>query len=176
MTASRTFYCMTFADGCGVAAVGTRADAPDVRHAIDAAHVQQVRADTGGDPARWRQMYQNVVTPDFTFTLANGKTLSREQFQQRQLKFMLLMKQYQEAFHIQRVTRTGDQATEEGFLTYRVSIVDTAGRMGPQGKTHLVTGRNTYRAGWAKVGTSWRLADFHLLKHEEQTDGKPSGV
>ena len=87
-----------------------------------------------------------------------------------------LFKEEQEAFHIQRVTQTGNQATEEGFLTYRLSLADTAGRIGPKGKTHLVTGRNTYRARWAKVGASWKLADFHLLKHEERTDGKPSGV
>ena len=166
----------TLAALCGAGAVGTRADVPAVRHAIEAAHVQQVRADTGGDAARWRQMYQNVVTPDFTFTMPNGEKLSREQFQDHQLHGLPFLKGGQEVFHIQRVTQAGNQATEEGFLTYRLSFTDTAGHMGPKGKTYVVTGRNTYSAGWVKVGTSWRATGFHLLKHEEQTDGKPSGV
>ena len=176
MTASRTSFCLALAALCGAGAVGTRADDPAVRHAIEAAHIRQARADTGGDAARWRRMYQTLVTPDFTFTFENGKKQSREQFQQLQLHNLSFLKGAQEAFHIQRVTQTGSRATEEAVLTYRTSFADTAGKIGPKGQTHLVTGRNTFRAVWAKVGGSWRATDVHELKHEERTDGKPSGV
>ena len=176
MIASQTVFCLALSALCWAGAAGTRADDPTVRHAIEAAHTQQVRADTGGDAAAWRQMYQNMVTHDFTWTWPNGEKLSRGQFQEHDLRGLPLLKGGQEAFHIQRVTQTGNKATEEGFLTYRISFADTAGRIGPKGETHIVTGRNTYRARWIKVGTSWRVADIHLLKHEEQTDGKPSGV
>jgi hypothetical protein len=180
MATRQTFFCIALTALCGAGAVGVRADDPAVRHAIEAAHVQQVRADTSGDAAQWRQVYQNVDTPDFTYTFPNGHKESREQSQEHQLRFVSFLKEthgvMQDAYHIQRVTRTGNRATEEGFETYSLSFADTTGRVGPKGKKHLVTGRNTYRAGWAKVGASWRLADFHLLKHEERTDGKPSGV
>jgi hypothetical protein len=168
MTAADTFSCLTFAALCLTSASGARADDPFVRRALVAAHARQVRADTGGSVGEWRQMYKALCAPGFTFTMADGKTLSRTEFGDAQIHALAMVKGSREAFTIQRVTRTGDRATEAATRTFRIVLVD------PKGKSHVLTGRNVFRAEWVKTGPGWQAQHVKEISDQEMIDGKPT--
>ena len=94
-----------------------------------------------------------------------GEKLSREQFQDHQLRG-LPSSQGRTGNVPYPAGDAGRQPCDRRGLP-DIPLVDSRIRQatwGRRGKRHVVTGRNTYRAGWAKVGTSWkagRLSSAH---------------
>ena len=174
MTFPRTVSCVTLAALCLSGAPKAHADDASMRNAIMAAHARLARADTGGSADKLRQTYQGLTTPDFTFTMPNGRTLSREQFVEAEIHSLPLTRGGQEAFTIQKMTRNGDRVTEDTIRTYRIVMVDSAGRMGPRGKKHVITGRDSFRADWVKTGAAWQARHVQDINLHERIDGRQS--
>lgn len=138
-------------------------DSATVRRAFQAIAARMVRADTSGDADLYRKVYQAVYAPGFTFTLPDGKTLTREQYLETRLHELPQSKGSQEGFKILRVMQKGNRATVDGLVTYRIVQAAPAAEPGAKGAAHVVSGHNTFRSHLVKAGGVWQALNVTIL-------------
>jgi len=75
-------------------------------------------------------------------------------------------------FLITALNVIGTTAVDKSTHTITGTIKDVAGKIGPKGKVHKVTGQSVYVDEWTKIGGDWRLQTQEVIYNREFIDGK----